>query len=279
VTAAAVPAEGPTRHDPGRGGFAAAVPHALVLSRRAVLGLWRQPNVWVFGSIFPLLIAAVQSSAFARSTGLPGFPEVDSFLQFVLPATIIQVVLFGSINGGTELGLDLESGFFDRLVAAPTARVAILLGRLAGVAVLAVAQTLLYVAIFAAFGATVRGGIPGIATLVVLSVLLSVGIGGLACAIGLRTGSAEAVGNSFPLVFILLFISSAFFPVELMTGWYRSVAERNPLTWMIDGARHQVIVGFDLSEAATAFAVALVIIVGSFWLAVRQLQRRLAVAS
>ncbi|HSL57808.1 MAG TPA: ABC transporter permease [Acidimicrobiales bacterium] len=259
-----------------RGGLAEAVPHALVLSRRAVLGLWRQPNIWISGSLFPLLIAAVQSSAFSRTIGLPGFPEVDSFLQFVLPATVIQVVLFGAITGGTELALDLENGFFDRLIAAPTSRVAILFGRLAGVSVLAAAQTLLYVAIFAAFGATVRGGVGGIAVLMVLSIVLAIGIGGLACAIGLRTGSAEAVGNSFPLVFILLFISSAFFPVELMGGWYRWVAERNPLTWMIDGARHQVVVGFDLAEAATALAVAGGLVVVSFWLALRQLRRRLA---
>lgn len=266
----------PTAH---RGGIAAAVPHAVVLSRRAILGLWRQPNIWISGTLFPLLIAAVQSSAFSRAIDLPGFPEVDSFLQFVLPATIIQVVLFGAINGGTELALDLENGFFDRLIAAPTSRVAILLGRLAGVATLAGVQTLVYVAIFAVFGATVRGGIGGITLLVALSVVLAVGIGGLACAIGLKTGSAEAVGNSFPLVFILLFISSAFFPVELMAGWYRAVAEVNPLTWMIDGARHQVIVGFDVGEAAIALAVAGGLVVLSFWLAIRQLQRRLADAA
>ena len=264
---------------PPRRGVVAAVPHAAVLSRRAILGLWRQPNIWISGTLFPLLIAAVQSSAFSRAIDLPGFPEVDSFLQFVLPATVIQVVLFGAITGGTELALDLENGFFDRLIAAPTSRVAILLGRLAGVATLAGVQTLVYIALFAAFGATVRGGLPGTLVLIALSVVLAVGIGGLACAIGLKTGSAEAVGNSFPLVFILLFISSAFFPVELMAGWYRAVAERNPLTWMIDGARHQVVVGFDLGEAATALAVAAGIVVLSFWLAIRQLQRRLAEAA
>ena len=254
-------------------------PHALVLSRRAVLSLWRQPNIWIAGTLFPLLIAAVQASAFSRSVDLPGFPEVDSFLQFVLPATIVQVVLFGSINGGTELALDLENGFFDRLIAAPTSRVAILIGRLAGAATLACIQTVLYIAIFAAFGARVAGGLPGIVALVILAALLALAVGGLACAIALLTGKAEAVGNSFPLVFILLFISSAFFPVELMSGWYRSVAERNPLTWMIDGARHQVVIGFDAGEAAISFAIAGGLIVVSFWLAVRMLQRRLAMAS
>ncbi|MFP4511744.1 MAG: ABC transporter permease [Acidimicrobiales bacterium] len=264
---------------PARRGPLVGASHVLVLSRRAVLGLWRQPNIWAMGTLFPLLIAAVQASAFSRAIDLPGFPEVDSFLQFVLPATIVQVVLFGSINAGTDLALDIENGFFDRLVAAPTSRIAILLGRMAGAATLASLQALLYIGVFSAFGARVVGGVPAMAMLMVLAGLLAVAIGGLACAVGLRTGKAEAVGNSFPLVFILLFISSAFFPVELMSGWYRTVAERNPLTVMIDGARHQVIVGFDAGEAAASLAVALGLIVVSFWLATRMLQRRLAVAA
>ena len=36
---------------------------------------------WCFRrSIFPLFFAALGSSSFSRATGLPGFPEVDSFL-------------------------------------------------------------------------------------------------------------------------------------------------------------------------------------------------------
>lgn len=74
--------------------------------------------------------------------------------------------------------------------------------------------------------------------------------------LALRTGQAEAVQNMFPLTFIGLFISSAFFPTELMNGLYRSVAERNPITWMIDGMRHQVIVGLDLYAAGRSLLVA-----------------------
>ena len=36
----------------------------------------------------------------------------------------------------------------------------------------------------------------------------------------------------FPLVFVGIFISSAFFPTGLMKGWYQSVAEVNPITLM-----------------------------------------------
>ena len=76
-----------------------------------------------------------------------------------------------------------------------------------------------------------------------------------------------------------LFISSAFFPTQLMTGIYRSIATRNPVTWMIDGMRHQVIVGLDWSEAAMAIAVATVLAAVSIAGANAALRARLRSAS
>ena len=89
----------------------------------------------------------------------------------------------------------------------------------------------------------VAGGWPAALLLIAYAMVLALVIGGFAAMLALRTGSAEAVQNVFPLTFIGLFISSAFFPTEVMHGVYQSIAERNPITWMIDGMRHQVIVG------------------------------------
>ncbi len=79
----------------------------------------------------PLLFLALNSSALGRSIELPGFPEVDSFLQFMIATTIIQGALFGSIAAGADMATDIEGGFFERLIASPVARTSILVGRLA----------------------------------------------------------------------------------------------------------------------------------------------------
>jgi ABC-2 type transport system permease protein len=125
----------------------------------------------------------------------------------------------------------------------------------------------------------VQGGAAGVAVIVATAVLLAVAIGALAAAIGLRTGLQEAVNNSFPLIFILLFISSAFVPTGLMKGWYQVVAEHNPLTWIINGMRYQVITGFDAGEAVQAIVVAGALAVVGIVLASLQLRRRLAVSA
>jgi ABC-2 type transport system permease protein len=247
------------------------------LSRRAIVGLFRQPTVFLPGILFPMLIAGVQNSTLSGAVRFFPAPVPESFFQFVMAATIVQGVLFGGVSGGSELALDIENGFFERLLASPVPRPAILVGRLAGSIAMSVAQVVVFVTLFLLGGAHVRGGVLGLLVLLITAMLVALGIGGLAAAAGLRTGSAEAVQNSFPLVFIAIFISSAFFPTERMSGWYRSVAQHNPVTWMIDGMRYQVIVGFDATEALKAISVAGGLAVFALVLASSQLRRRLRV--
>jgi ABC-2 type transport system permease protein len=251
------------------------VAQVRALARRSVLATLRQPPVWFPSVLFPLLLAAVNASAFNRTTGLPGFPEVDSFFDFLLPASMLQGVMFAAVAGGSDIALDIEEGFFERLLAAPIWRPSILVGRLAGASVLGALQAILFIAVFSVFGARVHAGIPGVIVLILLAMVMAIAIGGVTAAVGVRTGSQETVQNSFPLIFILLFLSSAFFPTELMTGWYQTMAQANPITWVIDSARRLVISGWSWSDAATCLGVAAVLACLSVTLAARQLQRRL----
>jgi ABC-2 type transport system permease protein len=252
-----------------------AIAQTLALARRSAVGTLRQPSMWFPALIFPLLIAAINSAAMGRSTSLPGFPPVDSFLQFLLPATLIQGVMFGGVMGGADVALDIENGFFERLVASPVSRPAILVGRLAGSALLGGLQAIVFIVVFTIFGAHIDGGIVAVGVLVFMGMVLALAIGGWAAAMALRTGSQEAVQNSFPLIFILLFISSAFFPTDLMTGWFKAVATYNPLTYLIGGARELVIEDFSLAAAAQAIGVAAGLAVLSVAFATAQFRRRL----
>lgn len=281
MTATAVPTAGP---DLAQTGFSITVRQTLALARRSVLSTLRQPPLYLPSLFFPLLIAAVNSAALTRATDLPGWPagpdgEPVSFLTFVLAASIVQAVMLGAISGGADVALDIENGFFERLIASPVSRLSILLGRLAGAAVVGAGQAVIFMVLFRLFGVEIEGGLAGAAVIVLTALLLAIAVGALAAAIGLRTGLQEAVNNSFPLIFILLFISSAFFPTGLMKGWYQWVAEHNPLTFIINGMRYQVITGFDLGEALQAILVAAALAVVAILLAAGQLRRRLRVAS
>lgn len=234
-----------------------ALEQARALARRSIVGTVRQPQVWLPGLLFPMFIAAVNTSTMGKAVQfLPGFDGVDSLLDFLLPASITQSVLFGGLTAGSDTATDIQTGFFDRLLASPVSRTSILVGRLMGASVTGGFQAAVFILIYGLFGVRIAAGVPGIVLLIIFAMVLALVIGGFAAMLALRTGSAEAVQNVFPLTFIGLFISSAFFPTESMTGLYRSIATRNPVTWMVDGMREQVIVGLDWGEALQAIAVA-----------------------
>ena len=246
------------------------------LARRSLVAEWRQLFSVLPGLVFPLLLAAVYTRQFQRALGLPGFPEVESFLDFILPASILQAVSFGASSAGMELALDIENGFLDRLLASPVARVPVLVGRLAGAAIVAAGKPLVLVAVFMVFGAEIAGGPAAVLVLLAVSSLLVLVIGGISQVLAIRTGSQEAVAATFPLIFVTIFMSSAFFPTSLMSGWFRVVAQNNPITWIVDPLRRLVVVGWSWTDAAATLGIPAVCAVGTVGAALAALQRKLS---
>lgn len=218
------------------------------LTRRTIVNTARQPAAVIPSIVFPLIFLTLNAAALDRATNLPGFPKVDSFLQFGITASIVQATLFGAVAAGTDMARDIEGGFFERLVASPVARFSIVVGRVGGAATLGFIQALTLMALGTIFGVPFEGGILAVLLIAVAASVLAAGIGSLTIGMGLRTGSAEAVQGSFPLIFVFLFMSSAFFPRELMNGWFHDVATLNPFSHLIEGLRTQVIGGLDLGE-------------------------------
>lgn len=251
----------------------------LALSRRSIVGTLRQPASVVPSLLFPLIFLALMSSTLNETIHLPGFPPVESFLQFVVATSIVQGALLGAVGAGADMATDVENGFFERIVASPVARTSLLAGRVAGAATLGFVQAWLFVGVATLFGLSVEGGIAAIAAIGVVAAVLSAGTGALMMAFGLRTGSAEAVQGAFPLLFVLLFFSSAFFPRPLMDGWFATVATWNPTSRLIEGLRHQVIAGLDAGQLLIATGVAAGLLVVGLLAAGVALRWRLAGAS
>lgn len=253
--------------------------HYVALWRRAMLNTIRQPATIVPPLVFPLLFLAMSSSALERSTEAPGFPPVDSFLQFMLAATIVQGTLFGAVGAGTDMARDIEGGFFDRLISSPVSRNSILIGRVGGAAALGFFQAWFFLFVAVTFGAQIEGGIPAMLLLSIVATLLSGGIGAITSSIGLRTGSSETVQGSFPLIFVFLFISSAFFPRELMDGWFKTVASINPISHLVEGMRIQITEGVAIDRWLVAMGISFGLFVFGVVTARRALTRRLARAA
>jgi ABC-2 type transport system permease protein len=211
------------------------------LGGRSVKQTFRRPQLMAPIIVFPSILLAIQTAGAGRAVDLPGFPPVDNFLSFMLAGAIIQSTLLAGNSGGIALAVDIEMGFTDRLLAAPISRFAIVLGRLAGTAALAALAAIWFIAIGLIFGASIQEGVPGALLMIFFVVLSGLAFGGIGASVALRTGRASVVQGLFPLVFVILFLSTAFFPDDLMLEPAASVAEYNPVSFIIEGIRDPVI--------------------------------------
>lgn len=252
------------------------VAQTMAMSKRSVLSLWRQPSLVVPSLIFPLFFAALGTASFARATSIPGFPAVDSYLDFALAGAVVQGILFGSTVGATALATDIENGFFDRLLSSPSTRSGIIVGRMAGGMVYGFFQTIFFITVLLPFGLSIKGGVAGVLTMAIGGTILALAVGALMSAMAIKTGSSEAVQGAFPLLFIAMFFSSAFFPRETMSGFYGTLADINPISHLVEGFRDLTIEGFSLSAAVRSVVIPAILAVLAVTLALRTLKHRLA---
>lgn len=214
---------------------------SLALARRAARNSLRRPQFLAPLVIFPSLFLAVNVGGLHRTTDLPGFPQVHGFLDFQLAAGLTQSLLLGGIAQGLAAALEMEGGFFDRLAAAPIPRVAIVLGRLMATACIAAVQVAYFLILGLVFGAHIEGGVLGVLLTLSIGVVAGVAFGALGITLALRARSAATLQGIFPLVFVVLFLSSAFFPKDLLESPIDAVAAYNPLSYIADGMRAPII--------------------------------------
>ena len=227
-----------------------------LLARRSVVRTLRQPAMVVPSLFFPLLLLSINSSGLATATHLPGFPT-SSYFQFALAIPFVQGALFSANSAGTNIAGDIETGFLNRLSLTPLRRVSLMLGQLTGIVALGLIQALTFLLVGIVFGDGIAAGPAGAVVIVLLSLTISLAFGGIGAFVALRTGTGEAVQAAFPLFFAALFLSSMSLPRNLIeTDWYQTVATWNPVSYMIEGIRSLVIVGWDPEAIALGFACA-----------------------
>ena len=248
----------------------------FALARRSIVRTARQPAQWIAPLVFPMLLLAVNSGGLKAVTHLPGFPT-DSYVAFALAVPFIQGALFATMNGGTDLARDIQSGFLNRLALTPLRGAALLAGHLGGVVALGVVQACFYVAVGLAAGVRPASGVAGVALLLVFAAMIALAFGALGTWAALRTGSGESVQSLFPVFFVFLFLSSMAIPRNLIQQtWFRDVATANPVSYLLECVRSLIITGWNGEALGLGFGVVAAVGVGALALSARALPQRLA---
>jgi ABC-2 type transport system permease protein len=222
------------------------------LGNRSVKQTLRRPQLLAPLIVFPTALLAIQTAGAGRAVDLPGFPEVPNFLSFMLAGAIVQAVMFTGNSGAIAFAIDMEMRFTDRLYAAPIARASVVLGRLAATGLLGAVISVYFITLGLIFGAHINEGVPAVIWIIVLTAAAALSFGTIGAAIALRSNSASVVQGIFPLVFVILFLSDAFFPANLMLEPASWVAEYNPFSFIVDGIREPIIDGWSATTQLKA---------------------------
>jgi ABC-2 type transport system permease protein len=224
------------------------------LGRRSIQQTLRRPQLAAPLVIFPTALLAIQTAGAGGAVDLPGFPPVANFLSFMLAGAMVQSLMMTGNSGAIAFAIDMEMGFTDRLFAAPISRFSVVLGRLAATAVLGGIIAVYFIVLGLIFGAEISEGVPAVIWIIFLTSTAALAFGSIVAALALRTNSASVVQGIFPLVFVILFLSDAFFPANLMLEPASWVAQYNPLSFIVNGIREPIIDGWHLETQAKAVA-------------------------
>jgi len=247
-----------------------------LLARRSVVRTVRQPANVIAPLVFPMLLLAVNSGGLKAETRLPGFPTT-SFVAFALAVPFIQGALFATMNAGTDLARDIQTGFLSRLSLTPMRGIALLAGQLGGVVTMSIVQVTVYLGVGLIVGVRLASGPAGVLVIFAFSILVFLGFGALGAFAALRTGSGEAVQSLFPAFFVFLFLSSMNIPRNLIaTTWFRDVATVNPVSYLLEAVRSLIITGWDGQALALGFGISILLALVALSLASWALRVRMA---
>ena len=251
------------------------LPQVGAIARRSIVRTSRQPASFIPPLVFPVALMAVNAGGLRSSTDLPGFPT-DSFLAFALAVPFIQGALFSTMNAGTDLARDVQTGFINRLSLTALRDWALLTGQLAGVVALGMVQVLFYIAVGLTAGVRFESGFAGILVLLVYGAIVALSFGALGAWLAFRTGSGETIQALFPVLFVFLFISSMNSPRELIgVEWFQTAATLNPVSYMIEAVRSLIIEGWNWQALALGFGFTIAIGIVALYLAAGALRTRM----
>lgn len=221
-------------------------PTVTALVRRSANELIRVPGAAIPGVLAPTIFFLGLTSVFGNLTDLPGF-DSDSYQSFIIPVSLLQGAGFTGAATGVNLARDIEQGWFDRLLASPASRPALLAGLVLSAALRALVPATVLLIVALAIGATWPGLLGlGLALLAVMSMGTVAALYGCSLALRFRTQAAAPLMQAG--MFIGVLMTSSYAPLALLTGWLHTVAEINPITQVLELARQ----GFVLGEVTWA---------------------------
>lgn len=243
------------------------------VASRALRQILRDPEAVIPALFIGVFVYAVQVGAFQDlAVGASG--GALDFKTFLLPMGIVFAVT--GVSRASALVTDIQGGYFDRLLVTPVRRPALLLGLMVADLVLVVVLAGVVTSVGLVVGVRFATGPLGALVFLGLCALWGLAFAGFPYAVALRTGNPAAVNSSYLLFMPFAFLSTAFVPQEVMTGWLAATVSYNPVTYLLGALRSLLTVGWDAAALTKGFGAVGAVLVVTFTMSALALRGRVS---
>ena len=229
--------------------YAAELATVRALIRRAANEILRVPGAAIPGVLAPTIFFLGLSAVFGDLTQVATY-DVKNFQSWILPISLLQGAGFTGAATGVNLARDIELGWFDRLIASPASRSALL----AGMVFSASLRSLIPASVLLIVGFSLGVEWPGVGGLI-LALFLVMATGTIAACWGVMLALHYRSQSAAPLMqagmFVLILTTTAYAPLEDLEDWLGDIAQVNPLTQVVEAIRQSFLVDGSITWSET----------------------------
>jgi oleandomycin transport system permease protein len=202
--------------------------HSVVLARRNLIGVTRNPEALIDVTLQPILFLAMFTYIFG---GAVAHGSQHDYLQFLLPGVLAQTIAFAGVAIGVNLNTDIEKGVFDRFRSLPIARAAPLVGAVLGDIVRYGVLCAVTLGFGYVIGFRAQTSAPEVLAACLLVVAFALCLSWISVFVGMIARTPGAVqGIVILLMFPLTFGTSTFVPADTLPDWLQAFTTINPIT-------------------------------------------------
>jgi len=213
----------------------------VTIAKRNLLGIIRVPEALFFSALQPIMFVLLFRYVFGGAIPIPGG---ISYVNFLMPGIFVQTICFGAATTAIGLAEDLQKGLIERFRALPMSRTAVLGGRTTADLVRNVFVIFLMTAVGLAVGFRPVASVPDYALACLVMLLFSFSLMWGFAYVGLKAPTSEAAQlMTFPLLFPLTFLSTAFVPLGSLPGFLQGFAQHQPVSVCVNAVRSLMVAG------------------------------------
>jgi ABC-2 type transport system permease protein len=216
--------------------------------------VWEREIIRFFRTRARILSSFIQPILFLFVLGygmstLVGTTAGFDFKKFLFPGIVAMTVMSTAISSAISIVWDREFGFLREMLVAPVSRTALVAGKTLGGASIATVQGTIMLALAPLIGVHLTWLV--VVEVIGIELLMAVALTAFGVFVASHIQRMEGFSVVMQLLlFPMLFLSGALFPLSGLPGWLAVLTRLNPLTYAVDPLRQVVFAAQHMPAAA-----------------------------